>query len=119
MLAGTEVPIMEESSETLWIKWVEDTWMKDVNIFLNTIKAGVKIFGQWQPRIQRKYDSFIMEHISEGFKEKEAKHINRCRMYMRAIAVSDITTPDGKEIDRGALRGIRNVSFESVYNWSK
>ena len=60
-----------------------------------------------------------MDHIPEEYQEKEAKQINRCRMYLRALTVSDITTPDGKELDRGALRGIRNVSFESVYNWSR
>ena len=30
MLAGTETPIMEESKETHWIKWLEDTLVKDV-----------------------------------------------------------------------------------------
>ena len=86
---------------------------------MNTIKAGIKIIGQWQPRIQRIYDTFIMEHIPEGCQAKEATQINRCRMYLRALTVLDITTPDGKELDRGVLRGIRNISFVSVYNWSR
>ena len=47
ILAGTEAPIMEESKEFQWIKLVEDTWVKDVKMFLTTIKAGIKIFGQW------------------------------------------------------------------------
>ena len=57
-----------------------------------------------------------MDHIPEGYQAKEANQINRCRMYLRPLMVSDITTPDDKELDRGALRGIRNVSFVSAYN---
>ena len=44
MLAGTEDPIMEESTKVKWKLWVEDTWVKDVKIFLHTIKAGIKFF---------------------------------------------------------------------------
>ena len=60
-----------------------------------------------------------MNHVPDEISEKDAKQINRCRMYLQALTVSDITTLDGKEIDRGALRGIINVSFESVHKWSR
>ena len=40
-------------------------------------------------------------------------------MYLYALKVSDIATPDRKELDRGALRGIKNISFESVHKWSQ
>ena len=56
-----------------------------------------------------------MDHVSGKTSEKDAKRINRCRIHMQALTVSDITTLDGKEKNRGALRGIMNVSFELVH----
>ena len=38
---------------------------------------------------------------------------------MQALTISDITTPGRKEIDRGALRGLRNVVFDSMHKWPK
>ena len=60
-----------------------------------------------------------MDHVTDETGEKEAKQINRCRIYLHALTVSDIATPDGKELDRGALRGIKNIFFESVHQWSQ
>ena len=119
MLAGIEKPIMEESEENKWLEWVENTLVTDVKILLHTIKAGIHMFEQWQPRLQRIQDSFIMDHVPDEIGEKEAKQINRCRMYLHALTVSDIATSDGKELDRGALRGIKIISFESVHKWSQ
>ena len=33
MIAGMEAPMMEESPDIKWRRWVEDTWVKDVKIF--------------------------------------------------------------------------------------
>ena len=77
------------------------------------------MFEQWQPRLKRIKDSFLMDHVPDEVGEKEAKQLNRCRMYLHALTVSNIATPDGKELDRGALRGINNISFKSAHKWSQ
>ena len=38
-----------------------------------------------------------MDHVPGKTSEKDAKRINRCRIHMQALTVSDITILDGKE----------------------
>lgn len=49
-----------------------------------------------------------MDHIPEDANTKSAQQVNRCRVFLQALTVSDIATPDGRSVDRNALKGTIN-----------
>ena len=46
LTAGIMRPILKEKGATDWMGWIEDTWVKDVKLFLTSIGAGVMIMQQ-------------------------------------------------------------------------
>jgi hypothetical protein len=57
-------------------------------------------------KVRCKQDAFIMEDILEEgrFGPTEIKHINRCRIYLQATSLADITTGDGKNFTKSAYK---------------
>ena len=53
----------------------------------------------------REGDQFIMEifHLSKMYTPKQLAMLNRCRMYVQVVLISDLATGDGRHITAGAL----------------
>jgi hypothetical protein len=55
--------------------------------------------------LPRKQDKAIMEIImSQDLDPEEIKRINRCRVFLKAIFLSDITTADGKYLEHFSFK---------------
>ena len=86
-----------------WNKWVEKTWLSNLQEGLLSIDGSIET-NFVTPKPQRKFDRPIMEvFASWNIKKKEMKAINRCRIYLQVIYVSDITKYDGRTIVQDAL----------------
>ena len=104
-------PILGSKPSHKWLEWAEKTLVTDVKLFLSGIGTGVVLKSQWHQKIQQEHDSFIMDYIPDECDKKLSQQINRCRVFLRALTLSDITTPDGKQLDRNYIEvcGVINV----------
>jgi hypothetical protein len=61
----------------------------------------------WKPEKQREGDQALMEIVVKDgtFSASEMKELNRCRMYLQAFFVLDITDINGKYISPWARSG--------------
>ena len=61
---------------------------------------------QWLTR-QREQDRFIMEDAADlpDITGNELAQVQRCRLYLEATTLADITTSDGRKLDEAALNG--------------
>jgi hypothetical protein len=60
-----------------------------------------------------------MEALTEidEFSAKDLKEINRCRIYLWVVFISDISTYDGERITDWARKGRRNGGMKSFLAW--
>ena len=95
------------------------TWIKSTWRFLS--KYDVRIdFHSAPPPEQRYNDQFLMEAFAgAGVSASDLRRINRCRMYLQALTVADISTGDGKAIRRDAWSGISDIHLNRRrYRWA-
>ena len=74
---------------------MEPTWVTDIKRFLSTIDAGLDFTDIWHPQIQREGDVFIMDSAQDSMKDPQIQQVSRCRIFIEALTLADITTPDG------------------------
>ena len=70
--------------------------------------------------LRRNNDKFIMEVISTSnntYTNNDLAHINRCRIYLQVLTLSDITNGNGTLIRRGVLKGTMKVLNQPYYIW--
>ena len=95
--------------------WVRDTWKfaSDNNI---TFNENLPHFEK-----RRKYDCLLMERLFNhpDIPKQHIKPFNRCRLFLKAISLSDITTGDGSLITNEAWKGHQLTSQSRSYTWPK
>ena len=100
-----------------WTKWVEATWLGNLKEGLDQVGGELHTIF-YSLKKQRQYDRSLME-IFDSWKmsDKDLQALNRCRIYLRVIFVSDISDFSGNRILEEAMNV---VTFrESTYKWSK
>ena len=113
--AGLSEPILVTDKK--WQRWVEPTWVHNLKDGLDQI-GGALHTNCRTPMPQRQYDRSLMEIFdSWELKDEEMEALNRCRVYLRVVYVSDITELDGLSIVPEALE----VRFfrPSTYIWAR
>ncbi|KAI2510304.1 hypothetical protein MHU86_4028 [Fragilaria crotonensis] len=72
-----------------------------------SIGAYIQVDNTGIPPLEREHDQYIMEEVvtSGQFNAAEIKKINYCRLYLRAVTVSDLTTTKGDQLDHSKLTG--------------
>ena len=97
-----------------------DCWIKHIWKYAHDNSITIKENITTKPYLRREHDLFLMEIFAEhGFSEKELHHINRCRLHIRAMTVTDIFDGYGNRYDKNSFNCIRNVSETSPYVWPK
>jgi hypothetical protein len=95
------------------------TWLTDLWEFADRFKIQIRD-DVGQIRIQRRYDKIIMdEFINAGFESNALKELNKCRMSVHVVTLSDIVSADGWEITINAWKGIREERGGSQYEWPR
>lgn len=77
------------------------------------IHREVQFFGK-----QRENDRLIMESATDWTRDVSClKSINNVRMYLKVVWLSDITTADGRTIDRRSLSRQPKFPVRNAYRW--
>ena len=97
LVAGINDQILD--TEIKWTTWVETTWITFLQTCLWEVNGRIKLECK-KYKCPRKQDQFIMDIFEkEKYSEKKLLAINRCRMYLRVLTVSDLCTYDGRDIE--------------------
>lgn len=97
---------------------MQPTWLTSIRQTLLNCSGKINIQNEWIPPPQRQKDKYIMEEFAKRYRRpKLLKQLNRCRMSLKAITLSDITTSTGKQICPYALKGISHPHRHSTYTW--
>ena len=86
---------------------LESKWLKSLRTFLASINAKLRLDNPYLPKLQRLHDFCIMDAIHESgkFTPAEIRKLNYCRLYLKAMTVSDLTSIDGRSLDNSKLSG--------------
>ena len=67
---------------------------------------------------QRKNDEFLVDiFLREGYRGMELRRLNRCRLHLKAIFLSDITTANGRRLEDFAFQG--RIGRESIFRFPR
>jgi hypothetical protein len=96
-----------------------ENWITGIWEHLHSCNSTLKIAAKWKPLPNCQNDVTVMETLTdaEEFSAKDLKDINRCRMYLRVLYISDISTHNGKGITYCARKGRHNGGRKSSWAW--
>ena len=113
LAAGIEAKILQTTIP--WTQWVESTWLSFLQQNLWDI-GGELVVGHECYKPPRINDKFLMDiFYRTGYKKKELRILNRCRIYLRVLTLSDIATYDGKMISQKLWQ--MESPRESAWDW--
>ena len=113
--SGLSDPILNTPIQ--WQSWVENTWLHNLKDGLDSIEGAIHT-NFMKVVAPRQYDRALMQVFSSwDLTEKELGALNRCRIYLQVIFVSDVTDLEGSHLVEEALEVIR--FRDSVYKWSR
>ena len=87
--------------------WVESGWLQSVWFFTSRYSLQFLYPSSWIPSKPRCHDVFLMDAFRAYSPSVATMRIlNRCRLYLQVITLSDIATADGKNILAEAKQGV-------------
>jgi len=117
LLSGSTHPILTQPF-TKYSKWIENTWLNSLWAFLSKVGYSVTVSQQWLPVPPRKYDKGLMDQfIQLGFEPLQLGILNRCRLYLQVLYLSDLVSADGTIIIPAVKNGHRIIDRVSNLNW--
>lgn len=120
LLSGQSQPLLQYCDP---LPYLETNWFLHLRQFLYTISGSIVIQDLWLPKIERRNDKILMDHIIENSTMTNAEHriFNNWRLYFKVSVLSDIVTPDGTTIQdmywQPMLFTERNSLRISKHNW--
>jgi exonuclease III len=120
LTVGSSTPILENTRMVL--PHLESKWIGSLRTFLAKIQGSLRLDATYVQPKQRVQDEYIMDRVMESgkFTEAEIRRINYCRIYLRAVTVSDIASIAGDRLDMHKIRGSPSVeSSASRLEWPR
>ena len=116
--AGIQTPILQ-SDWRVYGKYITRTWATTTWEFITDNNLQLRIPNAWTPSPQRLNESFLMEHATRQFTNGAAKlqKINRCRLFLKVITLSDITDATGRYIENHIWKGQRPTHRKTTLNF--
>jgi hypothetical protein len=114
---GSTTPFFRLAYPT-YAKWIDSTWVTDLWKFTHQTRIQIEIENQWTPTLTRQQDAVIMDTaLSFNFNAFQLQCINLCRLYLRVITLSDLTTARGDQLTSYAINGERHPYQTSTLDW--
>jgi hypothetical protein len=114
LLAGVEEFILNKASSLS--TWLDSGWIMSVWTFLNDANLEVEYMKKWTPTCSRVGDMFLMDYfLSCNLKTNVLRILNRCRLYLQVLTLSDITSADGTYILPAVKNGEKNLIALQIY----
>ena len=99
-------------SNLVFSGWIAHMWK-----FTSDMKYT---FSGWNNVLkpQRDNDKYIMEEfVRFGYTKQKLQLLNKCRIYLQAISLSDIANGQGNQIVKNYLEGRRDAARRSTFAW--
>jgi hypothetical protein len=105
----------QNSQAILCPNWITAIWES-----LHACKSSVAINSDWIPHPARIGDITIMEELkgSALVNKRDLTDINRCRVYLQVLFLSDIVNIQGDTIEEWEINGERREARHSMWHWS-
>ena len=115
---GTGMSYSILAQVTISLPHLEAKWIASLREFLATISASILLDDPCIPPPQRENDKYLMDLIIQSgrYSTAQVQKLNYCRLYLQAVTLSDITKPNGHELDPCLLAG-RPSLFSSRTRW--
>jgi hypothetical protein len=118
LTSGYTTSILLHTTNQNFHIWTEKCWISSIMDFTHHHKISIHLPSLPLPQPQRIRDTAIMETIQHNkYSKIDLKTINACRIYLKVITVSDITSTNGLDIIPSMLNGHRNPSFHNTLKW--
>lgn len=113
--AGVSFSILEDVHTPL--PHLESKWIASLRTFLATTDMFLQVDTPSIPQPQRLRDFHLMDAIisSKKFTSSEIRRLNYCRLFLRAVTLSDIALLDGKNLDMSLLRGAPSLNSSTTH----
>jgi hypothetical protein len=93
------------------------TWMKHTWEFLCDSKVALHIDVPEFP-LRRENDSLLIPlFVSLGYRGEKLVKLNKCRMFLQVVTLSDICCGDGHSISHNSWHGIKSFTQKQFYLW--
>ena len=115
-MTGTPTWIFDQSHPHL-AKIVDEVWMQSTWNFIREYNITV---SSQQPYFTppRQHDSFLIPtFVSMNVPSSVLIKVNKCRLYLRVLTISDIVDAGGKIVLKDYMNGHRPLDRQSNYNW--
>ena len=115
---GTSVSLLVDVTTPL--PHLEAKWLSSLRDYLRHVRAWIEVDNSGIAPLERENDQYIMDLVlqSHRFTPAQIRVINYCRLYLGAITLADLTTPNGIMLDNAKLQG--HVSrLSNITRWLK
>ena len=92
IFAGSSTPVLQSEIKIPYLPW---GWLNTIHHHLVQHQIQVEVWNSWVPTIQSKEDSVIMDVVHHRIPSWAWTGINRCRLFLQANTITDLTTIDG------------------------
>jgi hypothetical protein len=117
LVSGISKPILEDTSKPL-PHLENELWVSSLRQYLSASFLQVHIVHVTHKDPKCINDTFLMDQAcTMGYSDKKLCMINRCRIYLRAETLADVSSYSGKTIDAQALECNAQARIISPYIW--
>jgi hypothetical protein len=124
---GRNVPLLQDDYKTWGFLLTQNLWIGSMWEFCDEYKITLEASRSQAPEIQRDNDIFIMQLFEAHFnftgivqeRQQQWRALNRCRLSLQVLFLSDITSGDGTCIERDYFHyhGTATRPLSSQWEW--
>jgi hypothetical protein len=98
--------------------WACSSWLTSVWHFMRKLNLTIVIKNIWLPPQPVGNDINLMEYfVARQFSSLELSRLNRCRLYLQLVSLSDMVSVDGRCIISSILEGQKLLDRRSNLTW--
>jgi hypothetical protein len=98
--------------------WIESGWISSLWEFISQVGIQLVYPLQWLPSLPRRQDAYLMQTFqSKNASDKDLATLNRCRIFLQVISISDISLADGSALLSEVKEGRRPEGRRSRLEW--
>ena len=118
-VSGISTPILEDTTTSL-PHLRDEKWLTTLREFLAESELGIRMAEARCPMMKRESDIVLMDVVNHcGFSDEEIRRINRCRVFLRAECLSDISNAEGTRIHDDAYECTTDARIQTTEDWPR
>jgi hypothetical protein len=98
--------------------WLESYWLVSFWRFLQRASLSINLTPQWLPTHTQRGDIALIDHfVTQSYKAHQLIQLNRCRLYLQVITLTDIVSADGACNIPDIFIGLPLLDRRSTLKW--